>query len=78
MRGIRGEPAEVWMRHGKPARFVWRGRMYAVLFVLDYRSAQSPGRECWTVEAAPGRGVPPANYELCRDSGTDRWTLSRA
>jgi hypothetical protein len=52
--------------------------MYAVLFVLDYRSAQSPGRECWTVEAAPGRGVPPANYELCRDSGTDRWTLSRA
>ena len=75
MRGIRGEPADVWMRHGKPARFVWRGRMYTVLFVLDYRSAQA--QECWTVEATPERGVPPATYELCRDPDADRWTLSR-
>jgi|SRR5215472_6229132 len=35
MRGIRGEPVEVWLRNGRPARFVWRGRMYTVMFVLD-------------------------------------------
>ena len=35
MRGIRGEPVEVWLRDGRPARFVWRGRMYTVMFVLD-------------------------------------------
>ena len=35
MRGIRGEPVEVWLRHGRPARFVWRGRMYTVMFVLE-------------------------------------------
>ena len=35
MRGIRGEPAEVWLRNGRPARFVWRGRMHTVMFVLD-------------------------------------------
>jgi hypothetical protein len=35
MRGIRGEPVEVWLRNGRPARFVWRGRMHTVMFVLD-------------------------------------------
>jgi hypothetical protein len=76
MRGIRGEPAEVWMRHAKPARFVWRGRMHTVLFVLDHRS--TPDRDCWTVEATPERGVPPVIYELCHDAAADRWILSRA
>jgi hypothetical protein len=38
MRPIRGEPVEVWQRHGKPARFVWRGRIYTVLFVRDRRT----------------------------------------
>jgi hypothetical protein len=37
MRVIRGEPVEVWLRAGRPARFVWRGRMYTVIFVLDRR-----------------------------------------
>ena len=41
MRGIRGEPAGVWLRDGRPARFVWRGRMYTVMFVLDRQL--SPG-----------------------------------
>lgn len=76
MRGIRGEPADVWLRHGKPARFVWRGRMYTVLLVLD-QSADEPVSECWTVEATPERGVPPVTYELCHDTGADRWTLVR-
>ena len=39
MRGIRGEPVEVWLRDGRPARFVWRGRMYTVMFVLDRQVA---------------------------------------
>jgi hypothetical protein len=86
MRGIRGEPVEVWLRHGRPARFVWRGRMYTVMFVLDHRSLPPappaspdavPGRECWRVEAAPERLVPATAYELCRDLATDRWSLWR-
>jgi hypothetical protein len=35
MRGNLGEPVEVWLRDGTPARFVWRGRRYTVMFVLD-------------------------------------------
>jgi hypothetical protein len=77
MRGIRGEPADVWLRHAKPARFVWRGRMYTVLLVLDHQGAEPSSGECWTVEATPERGVPPATYELCYDAAVDRWTLSR-
>lgn len=85
MRGIRGEPVEVWLRHERPARFVWRGRMYTVIFVLDRRLAparppappDAPGRECWRLEASPGRAIPVARYELCRDLATGRWTLSR-
>jgi hypothetical protein len=36
------------------------------------------GSECWRVEATPGRSVPPATYELCRDLASGRWLLSRA
>jgi len=35
MRGIRGEPVEVWLRNDRPARFVWRGRLHTVIYVLD-------------------------------------------
>jgi hypothetical protein len=88
MRAIRGEPVEVWLRHGRPARFVWRGRMYTVMFVLDRRLTPGvvaadphdppPGdRECWRVEATPERSVPAATYELCHDVAADRWLLSR-
>lgn len=85
MRGNQGEPVEVWLRNERPARFVWRGRMYTVIFVLDRRrvppqapaAPDSPGRERWIVDASPGRAVPAARYELCQDLETDRWTLSR-
>lgn len=92
MRGIPSEPVEVWLRHGRPARFVWRGRMYTVMFVLDRQQTPAPsaadpaadsadplagGRECWRVEATPERAMPPATYELCHDLSADRWTLSR-
>jgi hypothetical protein len=85
MRGIRGEPVEVWLRSDRPARFVWRGRMYTVMFVLDRPAApvdpltgDGDGVECWRVEATPERSVPPATYELCRDAASGRWLLSRA
>ena len=92
MRGIRGEPAGVWLRDGRPARFVWRGRMYTVMFVLDRQLSPGPAsadpgvapadpaagdRECWRVEATPERTVPPTRFELCHDLTADSWSLTR-
>jgi hypothetical protein len=89
MRGIGGEPVEVWLGDGRPTRFVWRGRMYTVMlvldrFVLDQRMTPAEqadpagdGRECWRVEATPERVMPPTTFELCHDPAADRWTLSR-
>jgi Family of unknown function (DUF6504) len=89
MRRIRGEPVEVWLRHGKPARFVWRGRLYIVLFVLDHRAARprpagadpetaEPATpEFWLVEATAQQATPAATYELRHDLESDRWSLSR-
>lgn len=81
MRGIRSEPVEVWLRDGTPARFVWRGRRYTVMFVLDRHfvpaAGADAGSECWRVEATPERTLPPATYELCHDLAADRWSLSR-
>jgi Family of unknown function (DUF6504) len=81
---VRGEPVEVSERNGRPMRFVWRGRMYTVLFVVDRRLAPAEpetgglaGREYWRVEATPGRQVPPAVYELCHDMAADRWSVSQ-
>jgi len=76
MRGIPSEPVEVWLRHDRPARFVWRGRMYTVMLVLDHRVPVGSG-ECWRVEATPEHALPSTIYELCHDLGTDRWSLSR-
>ena len=59
MRGIRGEPVEVWLRHGRPARFVWRGRMYTVMFVLDRRVAP-PGPPTPADPADPASPASPA------------------
>jgi hypothetical protein len=88
MSGIRSEPVEVWLRDSTPARFVWRGRRYTVMFVLgrqlipaaqsaDPTAGAGAGRECWLVEATPERTLPPATYELCHDLGADHWSLSR-
>jgi hypothetical protein len=88
MSGIRSEPVEVWLRDSTPARFVWRGRRYTVMIVLDRRliaaapTTDAPAgagarRECWLVEATPERSLPPATYELCHDLAADRWTLTR-
>ena len=93
MSGIRSEPVKVWLRDSTPARFVWRGRRYTVMFVLGRRliadaaagdpaaadpvAAADAGLECWLVEATPERTLPPATYELCHVLAADRWSLSR-
>ena len=84
MDGSQGEPVFVWLRDGRPARFVWRGRMYTVMLVLGHRvrpgvpePAAGGDRDCWRVEATPLHTVPPEIYELCHDRATDKWLLSR-
>ena len=88
---VYGEPVEVQTKtDGSPARFVWRGRLYAVCAVLEHWTA---GREWWRepvpwpdtdpehaemlywrVEAAAGQSMPSGPYEL-RKAG--EWTLRR-
>jgi hypothetical protein len=70
MRGIRGEPVEVWLRNGRPARFVWRGRMHTVIFVLDrhVRPAATP--------ADPGPGGPATSgQETSGNEGSECWRV---
>jgi hypothetical protein len=88
MRGHHPEPVGVSLRHGRPARFVWRGRLYTVLLVLDRRvtptlpspaaEGQSSDQEVWLVEATPQQADAAAQYELSQDLATGQWTLSRA
>jgi hypothetical protein len=83
---VYGEPVDVWVRDGRPVRFVWRGRLYTVLGVLDrwaatrqwwHEPAPRPAtREFWRVTAVPGQGAPAA-YELRHDAATDGWLLTR-
>jgi Family of unknown function (DUF6504) len=89
---VYGDPIDVWTHDdGRPARFVWRGRLYTVLAILDYSVVsrewwreQSPDpnlpadREFWRVQASPGRDAPRGTYELRHDIGVDDWLLSRA
>jgi Family of unknown function (DUF6504) len=88
---VYGEPVNVQPRDdGRPARFVWRGRLYTVRAILEHWVINrewwqdpevygpEPGRpelEFWRVEAAPGQGMTAEVYELRRDAATDAWTL---
>jgi Family of unknown function (DUF6504) len=38
--GVRSEPVEVWLIDGRPARFVWRERLYTVLSILERPSPE--------------------------------------
>ena len=40
MSGVRSEPVQVWLIDGRPARFVWRERLYTVLSILERPSAE--------------------------------------
>jgi Family of unknown function (DUF6504) len=91
MNRVYGEPVNVQARDdGRPARFVWRGRLYTVRAILEHwvinrewwQDPEDPGSEpgqpeleFWRVEASPGPGLPSAVYELRRDVATNAWTL---
>src|SRR5579871_1727550 len=85
---VYGEPVNVQARDdGRPARFVWRGRLYTVDAILEHwvinrewwqdpeAEPGQPELEFWRVEASPGQGMTAGVYELRRDAGTDAWTL---
>lgn len=84
------EPIYVKTQDDRPIRFVWRGRLYIVLGLLDHWVVSKewwqqndpdvdipPEREFWRIEASLGRGAPPAVYELRRDVETGTWLLIR-
>lgn len=87
----RPEPAQVQMHDGRPGRFVWRGRLYTVISIIERpgeRVASDRPAEpehdhlpsewrCWRVTAAPGKNVPAVGFRLCHDPSSDRWLLSR-
>ncbi len=90
MARVYGEPVEVQVREdGRPLRFGWRGRLYAVLAVQEHwvvnrdwwrDAAPVPARpelEFWRVEASAGQGQPMGSYELRRDVAAGTWTLRR-
>lgn len=84
------EPVDVGIQDGRPTRFVWRGRLYTVLGVLDHWvtsrewwKQQNPDldtpaeREFWRIEASPGRSTRAGTYELRHDLATGQWILAR-
>jgi hypothetical protein len=88
MSRVYGEPVNVQARDdGRPARFVWRGRLYTVDAILEHwvinrvwwqdleAEPGQPELEFWRVEASPGQGITATVYELRRDAATDAWTL---
>jgi Family of unknown function (DUF6504) len=85
-----GEPLEVHTAEdGRPARFVWRGKLYTVHSIMEHwvinrewwRESDpvpaQPELQFWQVEASAGQGLPPGTYELRRDVAADAWTLRR-
>lgn len=91
MARVYGEPVEVQTREDghRPARFVWRGRLYTVRSVAEHwvvnrqwwqeadPAPAHPELEFWRVEASTGRGQPAGTYELRRDVAAGTWTLRR-
>ena len=89
MNRVYREPVNVQAREdGRPARFVWRGRLYTVRAILEHwvinrewwrdpePEAGQPELEFWRVEAAAGQGMTAGVYELRREASTNAWTLS--
>jgi Family of unknown function (DUF6504) len=87
---VYGEPVNVQARDdGRPARFVWRGRLYTVDAILEYwvinrERWQDPGAGSdpeqpelvfWRVEASPGQGMAVEVCELRKQTATGAWTL---
>lgn len=88
------EPVRVCGLGRAPGQFVWRGRRYEVCSVLAHwvesgawwggsrrvlEGAIPPNEvEFWRVEARWGRATQTGVYELCRNTTTDNWLLTRA
>ena len=88
---VYGEPVNVQARDdGRPARFVWRGRLYTVRAILEHwvisrewwqdpgGPGPEPGQpelEFWRIEASPGKGLAAAFYELRREAASGAWML---
>ncbi len=72
----------------RPERFLWRGRRYRVLAVVQHwvevglwwRGARATDEEydLWRVEAAAGRQGQVGQFDLCRHRETGHWFLVRA
>jgi Family of unknown function (DUF6504) len=90
MSRVYGEPVEVQTREdGRPVRFGWRGRRYAVIAVQEHWMVNrdwwrepapvpaQPELQFWRVEASAGKGRPAGTYELRRDIAAGTWTLRR-
>ena len=88
MSSVHGEPVNVQARDdGRPARFVWRGRLYTVRAILEHwvisrewwqdpeAAPGQPELEFWRVEAAPGPGMSAGVYDLRREVAANAWTL---
>lgn len=76
MNASRPEPAGVWLADGRPARFIWRGRLYTVLAVVE-RPDSGATAPSWRVLASPGKNVPAAGFRLWADPATGDWLLAR-
>jgi hypothetical protein len=75
MRGIRGEPVEVWLRNDRPARFVWRGRLHTVIFVLDRQvTAVATPADVDPASSAPATSGP-ASSGTEGAEGTECWRV---
>ena len=85
---VYGEPVEVQTQEdGRPARFAWRGRLYAVRSILEHWVVNrewwrephpvpaQPELEFWRVEACAGLGFPVGTYELRHDVAAATWIL---
>jgi hypothetical protein len=83
MSAVRPEPVEVQVNDGRPSRFFWRGRLYAVLAVIERPGIDAGGQaheiewRCWRVTASPAKNVPAVAFRLCHDPAADRWQLTR-
>lgn len=81
-----GVPIEVWTREERPVRFMWRGRVYSVRWIVEHwvalrqtwrpeAEAVLPRREYWRVRAGFDEAL--GVYELSYDSAEDQWHLVR-
>ena len=88
MARVYGEPVDVATKQdGRPARFVWRGRLYAVRAIQEHWVVNrdwwrdsgpvpaQPELQFWRVAAATGASQPVGVYELRGDVAAGTWTL---